>query len=1312
MEPRRRLRRAVLLALVLTVPALVVEPSAAQDTPETPSEVPRVIANRFDVLEGDGFQIFASGFALGDKVKVQCQLCPDPVVYMANANYALAFPDDFGPEAIAKREPRWNATYKIELMRAGAVRYPLPSAEWNVNATTVDLWKFPEPEVEPNDRIRIQSSGYTLQSAQGAVRIKLTRENKTFPTRRDTIFEWPPLTPVNGTVAATFRFSYNMAALVRCPEDPIERCRMLRVEISGGGKNTEIYNFAARPAQIVPKPDDEPSPGDVPGQYNRTLTVRATFQLPYRSGFEFLTFLDYGFNRGPRYHVERILADTKVNVSVVHSGQAKWSDDSFGWAINWTIPRDAPLKDPQTGVPYQYRFVVPKQEDPYRNDILRHDFNPFIVTAYVIPLAFEEAPVVVQRTEKAVWKLSLRYADGKPFTAADNNTQLRFCVFPKSEARPNLPCLNRPTIELRHTGKDLWAVTNQWPIDEPRVVQDWAIAASWNGASNVGDKHGNTVNGGEMLYNLSVAKPRIALLTDVGGERREGQRPFERGDLVKVVAKIVYPDGKTPFNRTRNAEGSTLPMFVVQKNSLGDVVSIRTVNLSNPDNTETWVGQFQVGKTAEEAPTGRWDLKFDVKDKVRTPNVNATQLVRNVVAASILVTTSREPPLTARIGDTVQYRFRLNYRDAREVTGESIGFSVRAEVRPWKDGKAGSPIETLAPVWDPVRRDWFVDWSIPRHLLLQQYIMVPSGSDLSGNPVRGDVHSRPVLLTTETLQRGIITQPPLRVPRGEKITAIFDGRDGDVGVDGKGKPAIQVQRFDASAQKWFVEYLNVRAGNEPGIEHVALWNTTLQTHAGTYRFVLVGKDAQFAFIEAASREFILQTIKVSRESLSNGTHVLKGGKITAVVERKPGDTIQEAYVVQDGKRFETIANRRAETDRAIAEWTVPFTFPTGAFTVVIKMFDRNQNEAYGEVGPFFVSGATIRSDAVVDPVRIVARGAEADWRFRSFYPSGQKLTGPNGFPEVTVFNATGPVARAKVGTDGPNYVVKWEVPKDGGLVDHWFEVGGKDGYGNDFLTIRSDAFRVEPGVIGRIISLLPPPYNPRDVLTGFRVYTDPDDKVLEYVIVKLRADDATGALNNFQGQVVARGDVKPNEDGTQWFAEWRPAKDTPLGWYRFRIQGADLYGNRIEQYSGAFQITPSQLAVEFFSQSREMVPGEAFEATFRVRYPDQSLLDDKRGRVTAQMARDGVPVAPEPTTAWDGNRWTAIWETPDPLDHGKYVLIISGFDLLGNTVIRTGTSSIDYAPSNLEKLLGVPAPGLPMALLAIAALALAFRRRT
>lgn len=1334
------LRTLVVLALFLS-PTLLAPAADAQPTPTpppTPSPPqPLVEVNRHNVLEGSNVSIRVTNFAQGDRVEVKCVTCSDPA-YTAEAKRIVVFPDDFGTQARQLTQPRWNDTWTVTLLGPGGVpKTPRPSghpctreartgAETCVgsffNSTIVDLWKFPDRQVEPGDRIVIGSSGYTIRDLP--VTIKITKMNATSPSKEDLVYAFPndqfrDTYPRNGTVRFAFRFSTNLATRLTCPQDPFERCRDFKVRISGGGKPEEVYSFYVRPARIRTHVVTEPTTNNATiEEINRTLTARASFQLVYRSTFDFDTFLDYGLGKGPAYVVERVTGDEIVDTEVVHNGTARWSDEQFGWLVNWTIPRDADTQE-SNSLPLRYRFVVTQQKDPYKNDIPRYEMNLFEVVRYDIPFDYRSAPVVVERTQKATWIVNLTYANGKPFTSADNQSQLRVCFFPRSELRDQFPCFGRPTVEGTYILHGRWRFQTTWLIDEARVTQDWVIAPAWTNSEPVRDEFGNRVLPGPVnFFNLSVAKPRNTVVTTVGEERREGNlKPFERGDVVNVVERILYPDGTTPFNRTRNVQGRELQLLISKKNSAGDLVGVQTVNLTNPDNRETWVGSFELGRTPESAPAGVWEFRTVITDKQNPANTNVSTFLRRVVPASILVATTQEPPSVSDIGKTVRYRFKLAYRDGTAVTGGTPGVTVRAEVRPISilPGiiEPGPPVETLAPTWDAFRNEWVAEWNIGRSLPLARYVIVPSGSDGHGNVVRSDVHSRVVQLVTQTFSRQVLTQPQTQVPRGDAVVVVFEGRDGDLGPTGDGHPHIQVQRFDVKSQTWIPERLDVRAADEPGEEHTGIWNTTLATQAGTYRFFLIGKDQSFAFINATSRQFVLQTVKITRAAVVPGTNVTKGSTVFAAIERKEGDTGTDGYVVQDGKRYATIGARKTLSDRITVDWTVPYTFPTGAFTIVIEARDRSNNSAYGEVGPFFVSSADIHSETLVDPVRIVQRGATASWSFRSFYPSGAKLDGRSGLPDVTIYNESGPVSSARVRSDGPNYVATWEIPRGGAMVDHWFELGGRDAFGNDFNALRSDRFRIEPGTFGRTIKLLPPAANPRGVETGFQILTDPDDGELEGSVVKLRADSAQSALNNFVGQAVAKANVELSPDGSYWSTTWLPEKDAPLGWYRLRVIGSDRFGNRLDQWSGAFQIIPSQLPVFFVPRTipRTITPGEPFGVSFEITYPDRSPIPVQGSRISAQVLKDDVPVPPEAVVAANGTVWSATWDTPDTLEQGRYRFVVGGFDNLGNLVLRGGTSPVEYAPTNWEKLLGVPGPGALGALLAAGVAMLVFRRR-
>lgn len=1332
--PRRRggalagahLQSIVLLTLLLS-PGLLASVSAqTPDTPPTPDPRPLVELNRYDVLEGSNVSIRLTNFARTDVVEVKCVSCSDPA-YTAPAQRILVFPDDFGEQARNLRQPRWIDAWTVTLLGPGGVPKTPRSADPSVgvvfNSTIVDLFRFPDRQVEPGDRIVIKSSGYTGPQRDLPVTIKITKTNASSSSREDVVYTFPndefrDTMPHDGTVSYAFRFNPRLARALDCGQDPFMRCREFKVRVSGAGKAEEVVSFVVRPARLRTVVEAEPTTDNATmAQVNRTLTVHSAFKLVYRSGFEFATFLDYGFGKGPKYEVERVTGDPAVGKRSVYNGTARWSDDAFGWVMNWTIPRDADTQE-SDGLPIRYRFVVVQQKDPYKNDIPRRELNLFEVVRYDIPFALRDAPVVVERTQKAVWIANLTYADGRPFTSADNQSQLRACFFPKSETRPQVPCLNRPTVEGKHSTGPTWRFETSWNIDEPRVGQDWVMAPAWTASNPVTDREGNRVLPGPVgMFNLSVAKPRIDITTAVGEEKRVGGRPLERGDVVNVVERILYPDGTTPFNRTRNVDGRELQLFISKKNSVGDVVGVQVLNLTNPDNRETWIGSFELGRTPEAAPAGLWEFKTVATDKQVPPNTAVSIVQRRVVPAAILAATTQEPPAVVDIGKVVKYAFKLAYRDGTPVTGGTPGVTIRAEVRPVSalPGilEPGPPVETLAPTWDDFRQEWVAQWAVGRQLPLAKYVIVPSGSDGHGNVVRSDVTSRTVQLVTQTFTRAVLTQPQAQVPRGDPVVVVFEGREGDIGLDGTGKPVIVVQRYDGKSQMWIPERLDVRAADEPGEEHTGIWNTTLATQAGTYRFFLLGKDESFAIINATSRPFVLQTVVVSRAAVVNGTNVTKGQSIFAAIEREEGDSATDAYVVYEGKRFTTIGARRAERDNISVQWTVPFTFPTGAFTVVIEARDRSNNSAFGEVGPFFVSSSEIRSETLIDPVRIVERGSLASWSFRSFYPSGSKLDGRSGMPDVTVYNASGPVARASVKSDGPNYLATWEVPRSADDVDHWFVLGGRDSFGNDFIGAESDRFRVEPGTFGRTIRILPPASNPRNVLTGFQILTDPDDKEIEGSVVKLRADSAQAALNNFIGQPVAKAAIELSPDGSYWTASWLPEKDAPLGWYRFRIVGSDRFGNSLDQWSGAFQITPSQLPIFIrpADAPRSITPGQPFTVPFTVTYPDRTPVEFRGSRVVAQILKDDVPVPPEAVVTANGTLWSATWDTPETLDQGRYRFVISGFDALGNIVLRGGTSPVEYAPTNWEKLLGVPGPGALGALLAVGLAVLVFGRR-
>lgn len=1312
----RRLVPTLLVALTLA-PGLLPAGTAQSSIPGGSSTI-RFDHEPAEYLEGEKV-VITLGVDPGLTARIRCLTCPDKdKAYEAPTQGQLIFPDDFGADATTERQPKWNDTWIVELVLGETI-----VQERTFNVWAANLFAFPDRAPRPSNLILVQVAGYTPGDM-----VQLVLRHRKGDGTLEVRFAADAAVNFLGRASYYWRVPLDEAQRVACPLRPKGFCEHYELSVKGPGKVDELMKFKIKPATL----DVRIHSGDATQgttTLDRTTNVTVNLDIKYPEGPR----LAQEHVTGPRspdgtllVRVERRESENAGVEPVVVANVSAFFDDARDlWIARWTIPRDE-----STDVSRTYSFVLAEQKDRWGNVVPEEHLNEFKVQAATLTPTIVLLPREVERTAEVKVVLSFKYHDGSSFTPNDTQEgDLPDGCFLPDDPGPNTCQNGGMAARVRYWEGPKWNFTGRYPVDYADLSRH---QFRYEGGVVQGqDKYGNrfqTIN--SALFDVIAASIRINLTTVVGSELRTEERGFDRGDVVAVTANLTYPDGSA-FNTTMNENSQPILRVLVTKlGEDGGIAGEEDLNLTNTERQSSfWHGTLRVSRDASLAPIGRWRFTFHVRDNVTPPNGNDTDFHRAVNPAEIAVVPTKEPPRTVPIGSLVTWKFQLVYEDGAYVTSSEVGTSITVRAERASGPRAGSPVSgPLLPTYDPARKEWTVEWEVPRVLFSGSYAFKPFGEDRHGNVLDRDATSRTFATFTDATVRAVLTEPPTRVERGSSMIVVFDGRDGDVAPTGfpRTAPVIELQRFDPFEQKWVVERRDVRARGEGDGDHIGRLNTTISTTLGLYRFHLRGRDASFNVVNGTTETFNLVPTNVSRPLLvPPPERVAKGQYVLWAIEREAGDQIGGTTVLFNGRPAGqnllgglAIAGpiSQVSEDRWNFTWRVPYASETGNYSFTLRGFDAFQNNLLVDVPPVSAEPSILSGRVIGHPEKLVGRGSEARFLFAITYPNGDFFASRTQ-PRVLVVNETGLVATAGVESTGLAFQAAWTPSDTAPLDTFWFEVTGQDASGNVFPALRSDTFRIEPGESERAFVRQPKlSYQRLDTVTaelparsgdGFAAFT------LQYIGDQSLITDAL--VGGEGGTTVANLEHRLDASLGRYVVAWRTDRDERLGVYRIQFSGQDEFGNEVTARSEPFALQPTFLKAAIDPIPEDAFgPGKRIVFDFDLNYQTLSPrpADPAATQPEAVILWESRAVAQRPEIAFDPTtqRWTATWDAPEDLPNGQYALVISGQDEAGNEIRATPSQVMRQdtpVVTSFKRVLGIPDVSAPLGLVAVALVALA-----
>lgn len=1242
----------------------------------------------------------------------------------------LSFPADFhekGPDpleaqrdAVADGAPRYNGTWHVTAMVAGQ------QLERTFNVWLFTRWYSSGLVVQPGETHEFRAAGIE-PTATVSFRIeRISTDGKWAPI---------PLPDAPGTRASNGVFTYKWRVLpdeatriAECPRTVLE-CYRAVVQASNSAKKDEIIPFRVSVATLRLVPQFVP--GGDPQAKQRTDIVDVHVALRYpsiRSDFGYALIpeqLISAQNATPtlRLLIER---DNRTNepTTLLDAISLKY-DARFGrWSGSWTIPKDLPLYTQAV-----YRAHLIEARDRWGNLVPTMNVSNYTVTAASLDPVVQVHPAELARAEEGSVVIAIRYHNGTPVTPDDLRDAMRGCFVRDEDA---VPCSNTTTSGvIEGTYEDgYWAFRKTFPIDHPRLGAHHFVLL---GGAAVQDAYGNRINGtATSPFELRATSQWIDFSTV---QRGRAMTTLERGELINLVAAVTYEDG-TPYNATVRPyhqqpdsappeyNPRTLLVNLTKRGPEGAIHSVTQVALREVDvERGLWQGTLPLTLSDDETPLGKWTFEFDVKDNFTVPNLNETSFERTILPAPLryeVRSLSNPAPST---GTTLTFSFTLRYANGAPVTATDVKPNgVVAQVYKYDArtrGPTGDPLSSqITPSFDG--NAWSFQYRVPPHLFNGPYLFVLTGADASGNRLPVDAYSREFTPYSPKIERVVVApKENLTLQRGETASFIAMAGDRDTGLDGTGKPAISVERWNANAKRWDVlaGAKDVRVDTEDILNHVGQYAILPTTPLGTYRFHLLGRDAEYRVIEAYSPNITINPTKVERGLAELPPPIAtKGDVVWFLVEYRPGDSYSDTSIAARGQATGlTSPYTSIQGGLLNVTWKIPFDAPTGNYTVRLDGYDLPGNEIHVESPVIDVRAAQLLGRVLGNPARLVERGTEARFLFGVTYPNGDYYREGTA-PTVLVRNAQRVVGTATVTPRDLTYEAAWRPPASADAIDHWFEVTGEGRSGNSFPTLRSGAFRVEPGDLTRPAPSQNLPTKERFETQTWTMPISVDDRNVTFWL------DYYGPGGNFervdQGPPLTSTPLQHvvAADRASYSVRWTTDAQTPVGTYRFHMEGEDRYGNAIRSNGNPFTLRTTSMIAEWRSvpTQAEFGEGKSLEFTFLIRYKTGQPVDPADFQPTASLLLERLPAKPEPKLTLEADGlWHLKWVAPGTLAPGTYVFDVAGYDIGSNQLSLTRSTEFTHQASVPESFAkNVPGLGAPALLVALVAVALLARRRS
>lgn len=1303
-------------------------------------------------LEGDDVVIHIDSTVVteGEQVTVSCVSgCPEPGISYTHTftqeeanpgpgedtEVVFAGKGDF-PEASRDGQPRWNATWEVSIDEDSRT----------FQVYVADVYRMPTRNYEPTELATLQASGYPKFTL-----VNFTVYHAPIDGERTQVFTEEESTGNSRIAQVKWSIPPSLASHLDCPELKPGKCRQFEVEVaaSKGDKGVETAGFSVDPAEIVLNATQ--SAYDQP--VNRTEEANAQLVLQYegsvlQDGVQPVTLAalpGHGDTNQIKAQLQRLPDNTcdpgsdPENVTVV---SANWT--LGGYLGSYTPPRDFDLDT--GGSKDKFRWAVPKQEDSHGNVIPSQVLECFDINPYKMTPTPVDTPEAIERKRRETFLMNFSYANGATLDEGDNATQMRGVLF--STENVTDPCeVSEATDDEDDSvasmvgepvGHGIWRWSHKFPRDFPELGS-WAfkfcgdpITDDQNPQPGTQDKWGNKIKQNTTeAFPLEVASPLVSITTSVDGFARNATEGFDRGDKVNLRVKTTYPDGEPIDSSDLNVSyDGNLPVFIHRKDESGATTQVTELHLDelNPD-AGTWRGSFKVPEVSAGAPLGTWEIQVKVKDDVNqppdTPNKNFTRFPRKVHPDVLHVSTEDPPVDEVKAGNPVSWAFVVRDGDGDLVTDERTGDkesgTITVDVRRWDNGKPGAYVARgLTPNYDPGESAWVIRWRPPRDLDPGMYLFAPNGTDIHGNVVADRARSQPFEVDIEHVTRGTIIDPPLSVERGENVSVIFDGREGDVGRNGSVNPTIRLERLTEDGF-WVVEEENLYVRNRTGAgDHMAAWSTKTSTPAGTYRFHMVGRTPEHRIIDATSETFEVKPRNVTRPVLEPLVpFATKGSTVTAVVGHKPFDSLTISDIRISGPQ--NITDAPGERDLEVTEdnwtvsWTIPVTLPKGEYVMHLEGKDRFGNDISVSLGPVTAGPVNLTVEPLRLPTPQVPRTTKAELVFRVTYPDESLMREAHGRPDVVVYKGDTPLKQVNVTFDGVNWHATYVPPADAERTTYHFRVRGQDRATNIILPYQSRSFKVTTGTIQRDVRTGPGVEAFRLDTVKVQVEADADDRFVEFELAHYsRNPDNVGGAQPPEPEFTGKLSHEWRPSLGVYEVNWEPPRDQTLGWYVIRMKGEDAQGNTLTASTQPFNLKPDQLQVTWRNRIDSVEPGKTETYGLAITYANGEPMTAEDGKPEVFVQLNGRPVEPRPDLRYNPQKeiWQVRWTFPANVPPGSYSLSVRGTDAYGNEIPTTQTTPLQYEPGAINQLTGatVPGPGAVLAALAAAATALGLGR--
>ncbi|HEX2022757.1 MAG TPA: hypothetical protein VHH36_08580, partial [Candidatus Thermoplasmatota archaeon] len=769
-----------------------------------PASCPARVRPAANYQEGDAVRIRAPAAAQVDWIRVRClEACRDAaglVFYARFTGEPVTFPDSFGdtgpdgqgdnPRQV--RAARYNSTWE-----AAAV---LPAGR--VEARTFHVWlvdafRSLDGVLRPGECHAIRASGFDA-AAPVEMRVQRRAPNGTFldiPMRPCRSGAPPTVADRNGFARFDWLIPKEEAKAILACANP-DDC--YRLQVSGVGKQTETIALRMAPAVVVLRNQATTPEDGTPEPINRTDVRTLAFVLHYPGGYfaegetldpkEDLTDTLAGRDRTLRVIVERYNRTDPSEATYHNETRLVYVPERFQWEVAWTAPRDLPLDDATLPEPSAtYRLRLAETRDAHDNRIPSRVLGNYTVTRAEIVPEPVSPPTSLPRTERGVFRFAVKYNNGSVLGSAEAATSLTGCFVREAQAT-RAGCASLGVEHARATynaTEGAWVFERAYPRDYAAIGEPQLLLLN----ESLVDRWGNVVRGTRLDgWRVVAGSPRVDFTVSQRGAPAD---LLVRGSDAFASVTTRYADG-SPFNSTHSAEHVPwLNVTLTRRAPGGEVISEEVVRFQETDRRAgRWGATLDLTGDETQVPAGTWAFAFDLADDVAAPNVNATTFTRPVAASAIRLEPRAQPASVLLTGSRAEFRFRLVHDNGTAVARDDLVGTFEGRVHKYDRAAARvlpDPVTGLLfPRHVDATGEWSVAYEIPGYLYSGDYAFVVSGADVHGNGIVPGSASAPFRTESPVVARGVLTQPPRALTRGETATVVFDGREGDTGTPAVG----------------------------------------------------------------------------------------------------------------------------------------------------------------------------------------------------------------------------------------------------------------------------------------------------------------------------------------------------------------------------------------------------------------------------------------------------------------------------------------------------------------------------------------------